>query len=608
MKYTIYLLFIFIIASCTQSSHEKSAVSYHVTFPNYVHHEAEISVTISDIKQKTLQMRMARTSPGRYALHEFAKNVYNVKAFDSKGNTLAIDRPNLHQWDISGHDGTVRVTYTLFGNRGDGTYSQIDESHAHLNIPATFMYAKNFVERPIEVTFDAPKGLNWKVATQLKQVGEFQYWAPNQYYFMDSPIELSDHILKSKEIEDNGHKYEIKMAIHHMGTDEEADMHFEQTIKMIQQAKAVFGELPNFDFGSYTFLACYMPQASGDGMEHRNSTILTSTLNLEKSSSRLIGTVSHEFFHSWNVERLRPLSLEPFDFEKANMSDALWFAEGFTSYYDGLLLCRAGVISEEEFVHSLARSLSYVINSPAWHMRNPLQMSDLAPFVDAATAVDELNWQNTFISYYSYGDVLGLALDLSLRNQGNSLTLDGFMKLMWDKYGKNEVPYNIPNLQSSLGQYAGKAFANDFFDKYIHGNTLPDYEALLKTVGVSLLKENEGQAYFGANVRMNNDSSATIEKGTQQGTPAYEAGLDKGDVLLQLDEKALDPNKSFAEQVQEFKIGDQVKVSYRRFGQEKETTVALIADPSFKTVMTEEVEQTPNEAQHSLRKDWLSAK
>ena len=115
----------------------QTVTKYEISFENAVHHEADISVTYTNLENKVLEVRMSRTSPGRYALHEFAKNVYGVKATDSEGNELEVTRPNPHQWNVSGHDGTVKFEYTLFANRGDGTYSQVDETHAHLNIPAT---------------------------------------------------------------------------------------------------------------------------------------------------------------------------------------------------------------------------------------------------------------------------------------------------------------------------------------------------------------------------------------------------------------------------------------------------------------------------------------
>ena len=261
---------------------------------------------------------MSRTSPGRYSLHEFAKNVYSVSATDHAGNTLDITRPNPHQWDVHGHSGTVNVRYTLYADRADGTYAQIDASHAHLNMPATFMFVRNHDDWPIEVTFNLPDP-EWRIATQLMPTdAPTTFTAPDLQYFMDSPTELSAFSLRTWNVPKGPGQegtYEIRLAIHHTGTEAEVDDYAGMVQKVVEQQIAVFGEPPAFDGGTYTFIADYLPWASGDGMEHRNSTILTSSSSLERNAIGLLGTVSHEFIHVWNVERIRPAMLEPFDFE-----------------------------------------------------------------------------------------------------------------------------------------------------------------------------------------------------------------------------------------------------------------------------------------------------
>ena len=294
---------------------------YTISFNEAAHHQAHIEAIYSGLSGNNLEVRMSRTSPGRYALHEFAKNVYDVKAVDGKGRTLKIQRPNPYAWEIMNHDGVVKLSYTLFANRGDGTYAQIDETHAHLNIPATFMYAPSLNEASIEVNFIPREDLNWKIATQLKHKEGNTYTAPNLQYFMDSPTEISNHGIREFQVTSNNKAHTVRLALHHNGSEEELDQYFESVKKIVLVEKDIFGELPDFDFGTYTFLGCYIPNASGDGMEHRNSTILTSTRSLANGGmQRNLGTVSHEFFHAWNVERIRPKALEPFNFEEANMS------------------------------------------------------------------------------------------------------------------------------------------------------------------------------------------------------------------------------------------------------------------------------------------------
>lgn len=574
--------------------------TYAISFENAVHHEATVSATFPQVSENTLSLRMSRTSPGRYALHEFAKNVYNFKATDSKGNDLTISRTNPYEWNVSGHDGTIEISYTLFANRGDGTYSQIDESHAHLNIPATFMYAPSLSERKIEVDFKTRDDLNWKIATQLPHVKNNTYSAPNLYYFMDSPTELSNHILREFNIDGQT----IKLALHDPGTEEEADTYFDKVKKVILAEKEVFGELPTFDYGSYTFLACYIPNASGDGMEHRNSTILTSTRTLANGGMEgNIGTVSHEFFHSWNVERIRPKSLEPFNFEEANMSGELWFAEGFTSYYTNLILCRAGLITTENYVEGLTGTFNYVWNSPARQFFNPVEMSYQAPFVDASTSVDPVNRENTFISYYSYGSVLGLALDLSLREK--DLNLDDFMKLVWNTYGKSENPYTIENLNKALNMYAGEEFGNHFFSNFIYKSEMPGYTELFKTVGVSLYQDTEA-AYFGAAVSIADDLNGKIQSNTKIGSPAYLAGLDKDDIITSINGKSFPNGIQFDTFIKnEFKPNDVLSITFLRDGIERKTEVTLSSNPNYTISLVEKNDKVPSKKIIKARQAWL---
>lgn len=570
---------------------------YNISFDNAEHHEASVTANFTNITIDTLAVRMSRTSPGRYALHEFAKNVYGFKAYDSMGNPLKVQRPDPYQWQITGHDGTVKIEYILFANRGDGTYSQVDETHAHLNIPATFIYAPSLEGRPIEVTFGVREDLNWKIATQLPQVSGTTYSAPDLQFFMDSPVEISDYGLREFQVDGQT----IQLVLHHKDTEEELDTYFEKVKKVVLAEKEVFGELPDFDYGRYTFLACYIPNASGDGMEHRNSTILTSTRSLANGGMEgNIGTVSHEFFHAWNVERIRPRSLEPFDFEEANMSGALWFAEGFTSYYTNLILCRAGLISPKEYIEGLTGTFNYVWNSPATQFFNPIEMSYQAPFVDAATSVDPVNRENTFISYYSYGSVLGLALDLSLRAKG--LNLDDYMKLVWNKFGKTQTPYKIEDLRNTLSEYAGREFGASFFNSYIYRSNMPDYESLFDLVGVTLAT-NPNNSYVGIYVRLNGDGNGEITTNPKMGSPAYEAGLDKGDVITAINGEKFPDGMQFDAFIAQFKPGDVLKVDFERFGIPNNTSVTL--HPSPLHTITAKEDETLTKKQSNARKEWL---
>lgn len=591
-----FLLYFSVLFTCLLSAQTNR---YTISFDNAVHHEAEITVTFPNISSDTLQVRMSRSSPGRYALHEFAKNVYSFRATDENNEPLNVIRKDPNSWSILNAKGTVTINYTLFGNRGDGTYSQIDETHAHLNMPATFMYAPKLAGRKIEVDFKVREDLNWKVATQLPLVSGTTYSAPNFQYFMDSPTEISDFDLREFKVDGQN----IRFVLHHNGTSEELDTYFEKVKKVVLEQQKVYGELPNFDYNTYTFLACYIPNASGDGMEHRNSTILTSTRSLAQGGlERNIGTVSHEFFHAWNVERIRPKSLEPFDFAKANMSGALWFAEGFTSYYTNLILARAGLITPENYIEGLTGTFNYVWNSPARKFFTPIEMSYQAPFVDAATSVDPVNRENTFISYYSYGSVLGLALDLSLRKE--SLNLDDYMKSLWKTHGKTETPYTIENLHTSLNSYAGEAFGDTFFNKYIYASAMPNYKELLASNGV-LLKQNLNKACFGAAVKINTDLNGVITSNPKIGSPAYLAGLDKGDGITSINNVGFSQELSFVDYLKTRSVGDTLNIEFQRNGVKKSTQVILQANPAYTITLMEKEGDEPTKQMLKKRAAWL---
>ncbi|MCX7551159.1 M61 family metallopeptidase [Xanthomarina sp. F2636L] len=572
--------------------------SYLISFENAVHHEANVQASFTDLKSENIEIRIARSSPGRYALHEFAKNVYNVKVTDSKGNKLQITRTNPYSWNVSGHDGTINVSYTLFANRGDGTYAQVDETHAHLNIPATFMYIPELSENEIKVTFNVREDLNWKVATQLKHIEGNTYYAKDYQYFMDSPTEIANFRTRSFELDGQT----IKLVLHDdAASDMDLDRYFEDVKKVVLQQKAVFGELPAFDYNEYTFLACYMPNASGDGMEHRNSTYVTNTRSLANGGiDQNIGTVSHEFFHIWNVERIRPKSLEPFRFEEANMSGELWFAEGFTSYYDDLTLCRAGIISQPNYITGLTRTFNYVWNSPGRNYFNPIEMSYQAPFVDAAKSVDETNRENTFISYYSYGSMLGLALDLSLRDKG--LNLDDFMKLVWNKYGKTEISYTLENLNETLNTYAGEEFGNNFFNSYIYKSGMPDFKHLFGTVGVNLNQDPSNVA-LGVYVR----HGKLLSNPTNNST-AFNAELQKGDTILKIGTTELNDDSDLNKILNTYKVNDTFEVSFKRFGETKSATLTLQTDTTYSISLMEVDKKPLNENLKTQRENWLGEK
>jgi predicted metalloprotease with PDZ domain len=611
-------------------------VQYRVSFPAPEHHYAQVEVTWGGVAGGTLEARMSRSSPGRYAVHEFSKNVFDVHVFDGGGKELKPARPNPYQWNVAGHDGTVRMTYKVFGNHVDGTYLAVDDSHAHMNMPATLMWARGFDMRPIWITFVPPANAPWKPATQLFPTADpWTFTAPNLQYLMDSPTELSDYTLRSFKVRNpDGKEFTIRTAVHHDADPSAIDDYAAGAEKIVNEAAAVFGEFPEFDNGTYTFLGDYVPWGGGDGMEHRNSTVVAAPVSFKNAQTAraVLGTVSHEFFHAWNVERIRPQSLEPFNFEEANISGELWLAEGFTQYYGPLIMARAGVSPADPA--ALVRSAVFVINSPARQFRSAVEMSQMAPFSDAAVAIDETNLPTTFISYYTYGAAIAAALDLSLRDRSNGkITLDDYMRAMWLTHGKPEGPspglvarpYTLKDARDRLAEVSGdRKFADEFFDRYIEGRDLADYATLFKRVGLVLRKRNRGAAWvgaldqqFGGGGRGRRGSGATPPSGpaaatipalVNWGTPAFNAGLEEGDTITAIDGKPVAGIEEFQAVVRAHKPGEKVAIEFTRHGTARKTMLAFGEDPTMEVVTLESTGGTLSADQKMMREQWLASK
>jgi predicted metalloprotease with PDZ domain len=475
----------------------QSAIAYTLTFAEREQRIMQVDATFTDVPAAPLQLRMSRSSPGRYALHEFGKNVFDVRAADASGKPLTVTQVSPHQWDVSGHSGEVRLTYRVFGSRVDGTYLGIDPLHAHINMPAAIMWARGFDERPISIRFQPPPGASWRVATQLLPGRDaLTFAAPNLQYLMDSPAELSDFALRTFTVPDGGRTPVFKVAVHHGGSDADLDALVRDVETIVREARTVFGEFPAFEGNTYTFIADYLPGNDSDAMEHRNSTFLTSPTPLSSGRSTHIGSVSHEFCHAWNVERIRPASLEPFNFEEANISGELWLAEGFCNYYGDLVLRRSGMMSVRDYARAIASTLSTVVASPARKFRSPVEMSRLASLIDGATFADPSNITDTSISYYTWGEAIGVGLDLTLRDRSDGrVTLDDYMRTLWEQFGRSAArapgyvptPYTLADLKNTLADVSGDAnFAAQFFARYVEGREVVDYARLLSRAGFVL--------------------------------------------------------------------------------------------------------------------------
>jgi len=515
---------------------------------------------------------------------------------------------------IDGHGGSVTVKYKVYGDRVDGTYLAVDETHAHINMPAAIMWARGLDDRPSAITFVQPAGAQWRVATQLKAgTSPLEFTAPNLQYLMDSPSEFGPVVIRQFTVGPRTFRF----SLHHTGSDAELDGFIKDVEKIVRQEGAIFGEYPEYEPGSYTFLADYLPWASGDGMEHRNSTVITAGASIANARGDLLDTVAHEFFHGWNVERIRPKGLEPFDFDRANISGELWLAEGFTQYYGPLALQRAKLEDIASAAETFSRLLESVAENPGRLVRSAEEMSRMAAFIDGGRTVDRTNWSNTVISYYPFGGAIALALDLTLRDRSDSrVSLDDFMRAMWRSYGKPggaregyvDRPYTIADAEATLAEVSGdKAFAREFFARYIQGHDIADYPRLLSRAGFTVRKRHAGRAWLG-DLQLETSGGARVAGLVAPTWPIYTSGLDQDDELQQIDGHRINNDGDVAAALARRKPGDAIQIAFvDRTGSARTARVTLAEDPHMEVVPAEHA-GTLTAAQKAFRDHWLGAK
>jgi predicted metalloprotease with PDZ domain len=580
---------------------QETPVHYELRFPNAVHHEAEVRATFSGVRSRMLELVMSRSSPGRYALHEFAKNIYNVRAADGAGKRLQVTQPNPYQWNIETSGSTVVIDYTLFGDRADGTYDAIDLTHAHLNPPATFVWARGFEKSPVSLRIEIPQGSDWAVATQLAPGRVGTWTAPNLDALMDAPLEIGPHVLR--EWKADGARF--RLSLHSQAADDVAERFQRMCEAVVLEEEGIFGGFPKYDNRSYTFLVDDLPYASGDGMEHRDSTVITSARPLTRESAgQQIESVAHEFFHSWNVKRIRPRSLEPFDYERVNMSGELWFAEGFTDYYAPLVLKRAGLMSRDEFVRVMGNAVNTVLTAPGRAVFSAVDMSRRAVFVDGATSVDPQDQANTYISYYIYGRALALGTDLAIRARFPGKSLDDWMRAMWRRHPDIQKPYTEQDLEQALAEATGsREFAKELFQRHIDGLEPLEYGALLARAGFVLQSAAPAKAWIGTPAMIFSDRGIEIVGPTLRGSPLYLAGIDRGDRILEFKTR-----REWDDLAASHKPGDRSSLTVEARAGKKQVEITWAKAPDVEIISFEQAGRPLTPAITRFRDSWLGSK
>ncbi len=557
-------------------------------------------------------------TPGSYLIREFERHVQDFAAKDASGQPLKWEKVNKTTWKVTTNGSRDwHASYRVYANELSVRTSELNSAHAYWNNANLLMYLDGFLKSPSTVRVIAPDV--WKIATGLPGVpGQRNtFRAENFDVLYDSPFEVSNF----KSI-----LFNVKSVAHRIVIDGEGNYDPERMRRDVQkivetQVELMGGEVPYRD---YTFIL-HLRSNAGGGLEHANSTSLgyprfgftirtgdratsaspNAGMGPQSDYRGFLSLVSHEFFHLWNVKRIRPDALGPFDYTQENYTKNLWVAEGVTDYYSDIALRRAGLISEGDYLAATARSIQALQNTPG-RLVQSVEESSYDSWIKFYRA-DE-NFNNSQVSYYDKGAILGLLLDLEIRKRSNGAkSLDDVLRYLYTEFFKKDRNYTPADFQKASELAAG-ASLEEFFAKYVRGTDELDYNTALAAVGLRLdtgaATAPSGQpverVYFGADLRQENDRLMVTR--VTAGSPAYEQGLNTGDQIVALDNARM-TLALFNARLAEKRPGDLLNLTIFRFddlstmliklGGRTEGTYRIVPVPA------------PTEAQKRMYRSWI---
>ena len=608
------------IVVVAQQDQPLRSVTYHLAMSRPVSHLFEVTIEVQlagDAGPKYIDFQMPKWSPGRYAVFDFAMNVQEFEALGGicpngakcQMPDFPVTRIDDQTWRVATmntHSLTIR--YKVFGNDLSGTFSQLDSRHADFNGGSIFMYVVNHKPDPVKLLIDPPAG--WRITNGRTDRSDQREWQfPNYDVMIDTPTEIGPDWTDNQFQVDGKHYHVI---IHSFGDEGGKREKLVRDIEKIVRAETAMWGPPEFD--SYTFLIHFAADDhSSDGMEHLTSTqiIESGALGEEGVYGSTLDTVAHEFFHVWNVKRLRPVGLGPWDFTRPLSTRALWVAEGITNYYGHLMRRRAGLWDDALLLKRESKTVTGIENAPGSHLMSAEASSLSAPFLDDAPHAQKTNLDNTSVSYYPKGELIGLVLDLMIRGRSNGkASLDDVMRRMYDEfylkspnatYYLRGRGYTTEDFERVASEVAGFDL-HGFFSLHVRGVAMLPYDEAFAYAGLSLVREQARQAFdAGIGIDYQDKGSLTISV-VRPNSPAEDAGLQASDELISLGKKNV-ARENFLVSLARYKQGDRVPVTVKRDRRTIQTTLVLGAPERFEYRIEERKDATVQ--QKALRAAWL---
>jgi predicted metalloprotease with PDZ domain len=548
-------------------------IDYTVSFPAPHTHYVDVVAEVPTDGAAKIELMMAVWTPGSYLVREFARHVENVRGQAPDGAALSVVKTQKNRWQITteGHPRVI-VSYQVYGREMSVRTNWVETDFAMLNGAPTFLTLADETEpRPHDVTLELPA--HWYRSmtglTPRQDRGPHSYRAVDFDTLVDTPIVTGDPAIYEFAVD------EVPHLLVNVG--ESSVWHGSESARDVEtltrEIRDLWGQLP---YDRYLFLN--MITEAGGGLEHRNSTLLMTSRWATSSRSRYLrwlALVSHELFHAWNVKQLRPVELGPFNYEREVHTESLWIVEGVTSYYDDLLVHRAGLSSREEYLEALSGQIESLQTTPGREVQ-PLALSSYDAWIKYYRA-DE-NSPNTSVSYYTKGAVVAFLLDMRIRTAtGGARTLDDLLRTAYERYS-GERGYTPAEFRATAAEVAGVDLSS-WFQRAVDGIGELDYDEALQWLGLEFVgpQPDEEQGWVG--LRARNAGGRLLVSQVRRDTPARTAGFNVDDEILAIGDHRVLPAE-WNERIAAFASGTDLPVLIARRGELRELVVRVEAAPA----------------------------
>lgn len=605
--------------SLRAGSDEQPALHYRVAPVDPNAHRFEVELVVANPDPQGQRFAMPAWTPGSYMIREFARNVVSIEASSATGRRVALRKLDKATWQAARCDEALHVRYQVYAWDLSVRAAHLDATHGFFNGPSLFLRAVGHESQECGLQLDAPVGeqyADWRVATTMPLAGAPEhgfgaYRARDYDELIDHPVEMGRFTLACFDV--GGARHEIAITGRH-----DAD-----TDRLCRDLRRVCGEQVRlFDprrrrapFDRYVFQLLVVGSGYG-GLEHRSSTSLICSRNdlphlgmREPSESyrSFLGLASHEYFHSWNVKRIRPSVFVAPDLQNEAYTRLLWIFEGFTSYYDDLMLVRSGVIARDAYLGLVAKMISNVQRGPGRRTQSVAESS-----FDAWIKFyrQDENSPNAVVSYYAKGSLVALALDLTIRQRTRGRhSLDDVLRAMWERFGRNAFEARKGLDEDAFPRLLEEAVGlklDGQIRAWAYGTAELPLAALLRPFGVRLELGEADQAPVSLGVRVAMREGQLTIATAYNGQAAERAGLSAGDAIVAMDGLRVGDEAALKTLLARRRTGDRLRVHAFRHDELIERELEL--DAAAKTEAKLEIDERPSAGARRLLEGWLAVR